>query len=60
MKSLFKTIGILLIAMGVHLGEAFWISLALVLIGGVVYLLADLYDDRCPCVCDEEEEEWND
>lgn len=60
MKSMFKTVGILIMTTGVHLGEFFWIGLALVLIGGVSYFLADLYDDHCPCVCDEEEAEWID
>ena len=60
MKSLFKTVGVLLMAMGTQLAEAFWIGMGLVLFGGIVYFLADYDDYRCPCVCDEEEEEWID
>lgn len=60
MKSLIKTVGILLMAAGIELAECFWLGLALVLIGGVGYFLADYDDYRCPCVLWEEGRKWKD
>lgn len=60
MKSLVKTVGILIMAMGVALGDPMPLALGVILVGGVCFFLADYFDDHCPCVCDEEEAEWID
>lgn len=55
MKSLIKTLSIILMAMGVHLVGAFWVGLSLALFGGICYFLADFYEDCCCMVEDDDD-----